>query len=134
MESLRTFLRTHFTDVSLYTSNKEPRPVPLHKLFVNMEWEIEDEQSSEISDESSESNSTSSSQDSSGGNPNIQSCGVMWERKEDEQKESQSNITAKDEAPVLQAFLKRVCIIFILSIKAVVLFTQILKRITTIQC
>ena len=114
MEYLRTFLRTHFTDVSLYTSNKEPRPVSLHKLFVNMEWEIEDETSSEESDESSDSDSTGSSPDSRGGKPNIQSCGVRWEQKED--KESQSNITTKDIAPVLQAFLKRVCIIFILNI------------------
>ena len=116
MESLRTFLRTHFTDVSLYTSNRESRPVPLHKLFVNMKWEIEDEPSSEESDESSDSDSTGSSLDSTGGNPNIQRYGVMWEQKEDKQKESQSSITTRDEAPVLQTFLKRVCIIFILSI------------------
>ena len=113
MESLRTFLRTHFTDVSLYTSNRESRPVPLHKLFVNMEWEIEEDPSSEESDESADSDSTGSPPDSIGGNPNIPSYGVMWERKEDEQKESQSNITTKDDAPVLQAFLKRVCIIFV---------------------
>ena len=116
MESLRTFLRTHFTDVSLYTSNKEPHPVSLHKLFVNMEWEIEDEPSSEESDEVSDSDSTGSSQDSSCGNPNIQNHVVMWDQKEDKQKESQSNVRTKDEAPVLQAFLKTVCIIFILNI------------------
>ena len=119
VDSLRTFLRTHFTDVSLYTSNKESRPVPLHKLFVNMEWEFEDEPSSGESDESSDSDSPGSPPDSSSGNPHIQSDGVMWERKEDKQKESESNITTKDEAPVLQAFLKRVCIIFTLNIKAV---------------
>ena len=113
VESLRTFLKTHFTDVSLYTSNRESRPVPLHKLFVNMEWEIEEDPSSEESDESADSDSTGSPPDSTGGNPNIPSYGVMWERKEDEQKESQSNITTKDDAPVLQAFLKRVCIIFV---------------------
>ena len=84
-----------------------------------MEWQIEDEPSSEESDESSDSDSTGSSQDSSCGNPNIQSYVVMWERKEDKQKESQSNITTKDEAPVLQTFLKRVCTIFTLNIKAV---------------
>ena len=113
MESLKTFLKTHFTDVSLYTSNRESRPVPLHKLFVNMEWKIEDEASSEESDESSDSDSSGSSQDSSCGNPNIQRYVVMGEQKEDKQKESQSNITTKDEAPVLQAFLKTVCIIFV---------------------
>ena len=78
-----------------------------------MEWKIEDEASSEESDEASDSDSTGSSPDSTGGNPNIQSYIVMWEQKEDEQKESQSNITNKDEAPVLQAFLKTVCIIFV---------------------
>ena len=128
MESLRTFLRTHFTDVSLYTSNKEPRPVPLHKLFVNMEWEIEDETPSEESDETSnseedppseesdeasDSDSTGSSPDSSRANPHIQSYFVMWDQKEDKQKESQSNITTEEEAPVLQAFLKTVCITFV---------------------
>ena len=88
-----------------------------------MEWEIEDEPSSEESDESLDSDSPGSSPDFSRADPNIQSDGVMWEQKEDEQKESQTNITTKDEAPVLQAFLKRVCIIFILIIEAVVLFT-----------
>ena len=78
-----------------------------------MEWEIEEDPSSEESDESADSDSTGSPPDSTGGNPNILSYGVMWERKEDEQKESQSNITTKDDAPVLQAFLKRVCIIFV---------------------
>ena len=128
VESLRTFLRTHFTDFSLYTSSKEPRPVPLHRLFVNMEWEIEDETSSEKSDETSnseedppseeskasDSDSTSSSPDCSVGNPNIQSNVVMWEWKEDVEKESPSNITTKDEPPVLRAFLKTVCIILTL--------------------
>ena len=92
-----------------------------------MEWEIEDETSSEESDEASDSDSSGSSPDSpdsSRANPNIQSCGVMWEWKDDEQQESQSNIRTKDEAPVLQAFLKRVCIIFILIIEAVVLLSQ----------
>ena len=84
-----------------------------------MEWEIEDEPSSEESDESSDSDSTGSSPDSSSGNPNIQRYVVIGEQKEDKQKESQSNITTKDEAPVLQAFLKTVCIIFTLNIKAV---------------
>ena len=115
VESHRTFLRTNFTDVSLYTSNKEQRPVSLHKLFVNMEWEIEDEPSSEESDESSDSDSSVSSPDSSIANCNIQSCGVMREQKED--KECQSNITKKDEVPFLQAFLKRVCIIFIVMVR-----------------
>ena len=78
-----------------------------------MEWKIEDEASSEESDESSDSDSTGSSQDSSCGNPNIQRYVVMGEQKEDKQKESQSNITTKEEAPVLQAFLKTVCIIFV---------------------
>ena len=91
-----------------------------------MEWKIEDEASSEESDEASDSDSTSSSQDSSCGNPNIQSYFVMWDQKEDKQKESQSNITTKDEAPVLQAFLKTVCIIFVFIIEAVVLFSQTL--------
>ena len=78
-----------------------------------MEWEIEDETSSEESDEASDSDSSGSSQDSSGGNPNIQSYGVVWDQKENKKKECQSNITTKDEAPVLQAFLKTVCIIFV---------------------
>ena len=78
-----------------------------------MEWKIEDEASSEESDEASDSDSTGSSPDSTGGNPNIQSYVVMWDQKEDKQKESQSNITTKEEAPVLQAFLKTVCIIFV---------------------
>ena len=44
-ESLRTFLRTHFTDINLYTSSREPRPIPLHKLFVNLVWKVGDDDS-----------------------------------------------------------------------------------------
>ena len=106
-----------------------------------MEWEIEDETPSEESDETSnseedppseesdeasDSDSTGSSPDSSRANPHIQSYAVMWDQKEDKQKESQSNITTKDEAPVLQAFLKTVCILFVFIIEAVVLFSQTL--------
>ena len=78
-----------------------------------MEWNIEDEPSSEESDESSDFDSTGSSQDAISGKPNTQSYVVMSERKEDKHKEGQSSITTKDEAPMLQSFLKRVCIIFI---------------------
>ena len=37
-------MRTNFTDINLYTSSREPHPIPLHKLFVNLVWEVGDEQ------------------------------------------------------------------------------------------
>ena len=99
MESLRTFLKTHFTDINLYTSSKEARPVSLHKLFVNMEWEIEDEPESESeSDEDSDSDSNLEASTS-------EQLAMVTQTKE---QEISINTQTKDDAPVLQAFLKKV--------------------------
>ena len=88
VESLRIFLKTHFTDINLYTSSKEARPVSLHKLFVNMEWEIEDEDS--------DSNLEASTSEQPA---------MVTQTKE---QETSINTQTKDDAPVLQAFLKKV--------------------------
>ena len=97
VESLRTFLKTHFTDINLYTSSKEARPVSLHKLFVNMEWEIKDEPESE-SDEDSDSDSNLEASTS-------EQLALITKTKE---QETSTSTPTKDGAPVLQAFLKKV--------------------------
>ena len=97
MESLHTFLRTHFTDINLYTSSREARPVSLNRLFVNMEWEIEDEPETDgESDEYSELDSEASTSE--------QQASISPTKEQ----ETSTNTQTKDDTPVLQAFLKQV--------------------------